>query len=87
MFDIHKNILTIQEVKDFAKYLYSVHKVAFHPDDTFDVYISSNNEKLFSKEEIGILNIRMEECFDVCNKYDQDIYELMGNEKKILYEA
>lgn len=87
MFDIHKNILTIQEVKDFAKYLYSVHKVAFHPDDTFDVYISSNNEKLFSKEEIEILNIRMEECFDVCNKYEKDIYELMGNEKKILYEA
>lgn len=87
MFDIHKNILTIQEVKDFAKYLYSVHKVAFHPDDTFDVYISSNKENLFSKEEIELLNIRMEECFNICNKYDQDIYELMGNEKIILYEA
>lgn len=87
MFDIHKTILTIQEVKDFAKYLYSVHKVAFHPDDTFDEYISSNKDNLFSKEEIELLNIRMEECFVICNKYNQDIYDVMGNEKHYLYEA
>lgn len=86
MFDIHKNILTIQEVKDFAKYLYSVHRLAFHPDDTFDVYISSDKNSIFSNEEIEIFNIRMQECFNVCNKCKQDIYEVMGNEKHYLYE-
>ncbi len=78
MFEITKKITSLSDVKSFARYLYEEAKVVFHPDDSFEDYINiDTHNRSFSKSEAAILNQRMEECFNVCEKENEDIYEVM----------
>lgn len=78
MYNIYKPIKTLEEVKGLSLYLYYEKHVAFHPEDPFEDYINTDdNNQCFTTEESIALNSRMEECFDVCQKEDVDIYNFM----------
>ena len=87
MYDNHSHITTIAEVEDFAKFLYVQKKLAFHPDDDFADYISSeSNEPFLSNEEVELFNRLMNECFNVCDSVNEDIYDVMGKLHPLLAE-
>ena len=70
-------IITIEDVKDFAKQL-TAEGVSFHPDDDFKDYINfSTNEPI---EDAEFRNNLMNDCFEVCEKAGADIYEIMFEE-------
>lgn len=70
------NITTPNDVINFGKYLFQTEKVIFHPDDDFSIYKMKNGEPLYSEDESKLRNKLMDDCFEVCKKYDLDIYEL-----------
>lgn len=72
-------ITTIEDVKAFAKYLTNDLLLNFHPDDDFSFYVNyETKEPIFSPEEAAKYNALMNECFDVCEKANVDVYEVMG---------
>ena len=78
MYDKDYNIETIQDVQDFAKYLYDERGVAFHPDDDFSDYENmETHEPTFNSQEVLLFNRLMGQCFDVCEQYGKDIYSVM----------
>ena len=75
-------IKTIKDIELFAKKLTN-EGVAFHPDDDFNDYINFNTgENYYSKEEANYRNRLMDQCFQICNRLQIDIYEVMH--KKVL---
>lgn len=78
MLDINQHITSLSEMELFVRYLYDVVKVAFHPDEPFDDYVSIGSDNyVFTKSEAHTLNQRMKECFKVCKQENIDIYEFM----------
>lgn len=72
------HITTIEDVQDFARYLYNERKVAFHPDDDFaDYAYYDNGEAMFTDNEVPLHNRLMKECFTVCDQHSEDIYGVM----------
>lgn len=70
-------ILTINDVKAFAKQIIA-EDVSFHPDDDFNVYKNfKENTPYYSKQEADVRNNLMSMCFEVCEKEGVDIYNLM----------
>ena len=76
MYDKTKEIKTISDVQDFFCYLTLEEKVNFHPDDSFSDYVNEYDGARFSDEEVQILDNRMKECFDVCEREAEDIYDI-----------
>ena len=73
-------IITLEDVKDFAKQL-NAEGVSFHPDDDFKDYINfSTNEPIYTIEEAEFRNNLMNYCFEVCETAGVDIYEIMFEE-------
>lgn len=72
-------IITIEDVKAFAKYLTNDLLLNFHTDDDFSFYVNyETKEPIFSPEEAAKYNALMNECFDVCEKANVDVYDVMG---------
>ena len=72
------NIETLEDVQNFAKYLYCDRGVAFHPDDDFTEYENhETHEPTFTAQEASMFNRLMEQCFDVCERNGKDLYEVM----------
>ena len=72
-------IIKIEDVKLFAFQLINEENLNFHPDNDFSEYINMDkNEPLYSIEEIKMRNQLITKCFDVCEQFHEDIYELMG---------
>ncbi|MBR1882714.1 MAG: hypothetical protein IJ808_06835 [Muribaculaceae bacterium] len=72
------HISSLSDVRDFACYLYNKRKVAFHPDDDFADYVNDETQKpTFTKEEVSLFNRLTDECFEVCERENADIYEVM----------
>ena len=65
------SILTVDDVADFARFLVRELHLSFHPDDPFADYL---DDKVLA----GKLDTLMEQCFDVCEKANVDIYGVMG---------
>lgn len=79
MYDENSHITSILEVEEFAKYLYEVKGINFHPDDDFaDYAIGESNQPFFNVSEVAIFNRLVDECFCVCRQYGADIYDVMG---------
>lgn len=73
------SILSIEDVKNFARLLTS-EKVSFHPDDDFHDYIDLvTGLKHYSDEEATHRNELMDNCFRVCEETGDDIYSIMGD--------
>ena len=72
-------IETIQDVKDFAKYLKVVEDVAISPDDSFSEYVNYKTlEPTYTKKEAEARDKLMKQCFSVCECEGVDIYELLN---------
>ncbi len=72
-------INTIEDVKLFAFQLVNEENLSFHPDNDFAEYINMETKAAtYNTEQVSRLNMLMDKCFDVCEKSDEDIYELMS---------
>lgn len=65
-------IKSIDDVKQFFKYLHNTEKLVFHPDDEF----LGNMEDYITKKQAMNLDRYMLDCFEVCEKEKKDIYEI-----------
>jgi hypothetical protein len=74
---MNKHFHDIEEVKDFFRYLVNDRKVAIHPDDNFRDYINTETQKpAFTDYEANLFNAMMDDCFEVCQDEEKDIYEI-----------
>lgn len=75
-----QEINTVEDVRTFARDL-TKEGINFHPDDDFNEYINYETGKdTFSKEEADFRNILMDKCFEICEKENACIYEIMHTE-------
>lgn len=66
-----------EDVGRFFFWLVFECRVNFHPDDDFADYVcEATGEATFTKEQAEKYNGVMERCFEVCEKYGRDIYEI-----------
>jgi hypothetical protein len=71
-------IESIDDVIEFATSL-SKEGLSFHPDDDFRDYIIMNtNEPFYTKDDADFRNTLMRQCFDICEKEGEDIYDVMA---------
>ena len=69
-------IETIEDVKTFVKQLVE-EELNYHPDDDFTKYIHIHtNESTYSKEEAAARNELNHQCFIVCERLGEDIYNI-----------
>lgn len=73
------SIQTVDEVADFARYLSGELRLSFHPDDPFVDYLND-------KELAGKLDSLMDQCFEVCEAANIDIYGVMGSPDEKPYD-
>ena len=69
--NLPSSILTVDDVADFARFLVRELHLSFNHDDPFADY---RDDKVLA----GKLDTLMEQCFDVCEKANVDIYGVMG---------
>ena len=75
-------ITTEKEVKGYFRLLWKDLGLSFHPDDPFELFIDANTgERVFDDEAAAILDARMDECFEVCEKANVDIYSICLDEQ------
>ncbi len=74
-------ITTEKEVKGYFRLLWKDLGLSFHPDDPFELFIDDNGERVFDDEAAAILDARMDECFEVCEKANVDIYSIGWEEQ------
>ncbi|WP_457127354.1 hypothetical protein [Mucilaginibacter sp. HD30] len=49
-----------------------------HPDDDFNDYVNiDTGEPAYTHDQAELRNRLMEECFDICEAYGKDIYNVM----------
>jgi hypothetical protein len=71
-------IKTLQDVKTFAQHLTKIERLSFHPDDDFLDYINfKTRERFYADDEAILRNKLMDECFQVCQQENTDIYDFM----------
>ena len=76
-YNVDSHIQSVDGVKTFFHHLTEERNVNFHPNDDFANYVSlKDHAPTFTDEEVVIYNRLMDECFDVCEKKDVDIYEI-----------
>ena len=69
-------IATVNDMKEFFRYLVNERQVVFHPDDPFEDYKFQDGHGVFTQEERAVYNRLMDESFEVCEKNGADIYAL-----------
>ena len=76
--DIQKfNIQTPVDVGKFFIWIVFEKRINVHPDDPFGDYVSmETHEPTFSPMAANYYDKIMQRCFDICEKYDRDIYRL-----------
>lgn len=73
------NISNINDVREFAKHLTFKEELNFHPDEDFCNYINyETKQPSYTQEEIKIRNKAMNKCFEICEKENVDIYDIMS---------
>jgi len=71
-----QKIDTIEDVKTFFRQLL-VEDLNFHPDTPFEDYINGETRQdTYTKCEATLRNELLDQCFDVCERQGEDIYEL-----------
>lgn len=69
-------IKSIDDVKIFFNQLL-IEEINFHPDSDFNDFINLETlEVTFSKDDAEQLNNVMNDCFEICEKEGEDIYEI-----------
>lgn len=74
-----QHITNRKEVAQFADYLVNGLNINFHPDTPFEDYIEyDTKQSTFTPEESAIGNRLMDECFEICDKDENEVYVIMG---------
>lgn len=74
-----EHITTIDQVKEFTKYLVEDLKVNINPDNDFaDYVVYDTGEPTFNDKEVERGNQLMDECCNICKANGVDIYDLMS---------
>lgn len=69
-------IKSIEDVRTFFNQLHQ-EELNFHPDEDFCNYVNVKTaEPPYSSEEIALRNNLLDQCFEICEKEDTDIYEV-----------
>jgi len=77
MYTEESHIETLDDVKVFFTFVVERLGDEWHPDDDYSFYKDSKTkEPLFTPDEIVLFNRLQAECFAVCEKADEDIYDL-----------
>lgn len=67
-------IKTKEDVKAFFEQLID-EGLNFHPDTPFEDYINcETREPSYTKDQADLRNLLLDQCFDVCEKHNIDIY-------------
>lgn len=75
VYDGNSKIESVENVVKFFQHLAYEKKLSFHPDDDFKEYVYYTDQRpFFTDEEVPIYNKLMDQCFDVCQKNNADIY-------------
>jgi hypothetical protein len=71
-----QEIKSIEDVKTFFRQLLA-EDLNFHPDTPFEDYINGETRQdTYTPEEAALRNELLNQCFDVCEREGDDIYEL-----------
>jgi hypothetical protein len=71
-----QEIRTIDDVRTFFQQLLA-EDLNFHPDTPFEDYIHcETRQATYSNDEAEVRNRLMDECFDICELVNIDIYEI-----------
>lgn len=71
------SITSIQDVTTFFHHLILEENLNFHPDEDFRNYVHLDTGlPSYSEEEAELRNHLLDECFDVCERYQADIYQI-----------
>lgn len=77
MFTEESHIQTLEEVRAFFTFVVEKIGDEWHPDDDYSFYKDlKTKEPVFTPEETALYNRLQQECFAVCEKNDEDIYDL-----------
>ena len=78
-------ITNADDVASFAKHLIQVEKLSVHPDDDFNDYTTYETRlPFYTEKEAELRNQLMNQCFDVCEQNNIEIYEIFYNEMEHL---
>lgn len=78
-------ITNADDVASFAKHLIQVEKLSVHPDDDFNDYTTYETRlPFYTEKEAELRNQLMNQCFDVCEQSNIEIYEIFYSEMKHL---
>lgn len=70
-------IQTTSDVEKFINCLILEENLNFHPDEDFRNYVLLDTGlSSYTEEEAELRNHLLDECFDVCEKYEADIYQI-----------
>lgn len=71
------HISTVEGVRQFFNHIVCDRKINFHPDESFEMYVSmESHEPSFTPDECKLYNRLMSESFDICGQANADIYEI-----------
>ena len=78
-------LTNVEDVATFAQHLIHVEKLSVHPDDDFADYTTYETRlPFYTEKEAELRNQLMNQCFDVCEQNNIEIYEIFYNEMEHL---
>ena len=78
-------ITNVEDVATFAQHLIHVEKLSVHPYDDFADYTTYETRlPFYTEKEAELRNQLMNQCFDVCEQNNIEIYEIFYNEMEHL---
>lgn len=70
-------LVTVSDIEDWFRYLFNDLSISFHPDDSFADYINGQTRQdLFDPQTAALLDMKMEEAFQLCDTLNVDIYAI-----------
>lgn len=90
IFKTPSEINTLEDVKNFQRFIMQIKEVNYHPDTNFEDYIYYNTGKpSFTTKEVELYNLLNNRCFDVCVqlKDDDEIYRISCQVLDEFYET
>ena len=75
--ELLNQIKNLSDVETYFKQLILEEKLNFHPEEDFRNYVLLDTGlSSYNEEEAELRNHLLDECFDVCERYQADIYQI-----------
>jgi hypothetical protein len=72
-----QHIVSLDDVKEFVHGLIHDLRLNFNPDEDFSNYVNyATGECCFNKIECKLLDRALNECWNVCSKFNVSIYDI-----------